>query len=315
MSSAPAITVIMPVFNAGPFLAPAIESLFAQTFADFELVIVDDASSDGSVEAIRQFARSDSRLRSFFQRENQGISATRNFAIEQARGEYIAFLNHDDIALPERLARQLEFLQRNEDVDLVGSAIENIGPAGESLNTSPMPESDLEIHWLGLLDCPVRQSALMMRRDVFTRRGIRYDPDIISYSDYDFVARAIRSVHAANLPEALTQYRKHPQNTSRVRWEMFVESGARIAHDAIRFELPDCKIDIEQVAEMRAVIFGYRAAASRNSLAVIKRAVACYLDLFESFSDRHRDHPLMARLHRPDAAEIVTLKSDNSSPR
>ncbi len=300
----------MPVFNAGPYLAPAIESLRAQTFADFELVIVDDGSSDNSPTVIKEFAKIDNRIRGFFQETNRGISATRNFAMEQARGKYIAFLNHDDLALPERLARQWEFLERNEDVDLVGTSIENIDAGGSSMNISPMPESDLEIHWLGLLDCPIRQSALMLRREVFTERGIRYDPAVVSYSDYDFVSRAIRSVGAANLPDVLVQYRKHPRNTSRVRWDMFVESGARIAHDAIRFELSECKIDIEQVAEIRSVILGYKTASARNSLATIKRAVASYMDLFEAFVAKHRDHPLRERLRRPNGAEFSAAEVD-----
>jgi glycosyltransferase involved in cell wall biosynthesis len=292
----------MPVFNAGEFLAPAIESLLGQTVRDFELVVVDDGSSDASREVMAKFRKIDNRIRNFFQGENRGISATRNFALDQARGRFIAFLNHDDVALPERLARQLEFLERNEDVDLVGSAIENIDTVGKSINLTPMPESDLEIHWMNLLDCPIRQSALMARRELFSR--VRYDPAVVSYSDYDFVSRAIRVARAANLPEPLTQYRKHARNTSRVRWERFIESGARIAHAAIAFELPDCKIDIDQVAELRAVILGYKPATQRISLTTTKRAVSRYMDLFEVFTARHRDDPMIANLRGPDAAEF-----------
>lgn len=301
----------MPVFNAGKFLAPAIESLLGQTAGDFELLVIDDASSDQSRDVVEKFCKIDNRIRPFFQRENRGISATRNFALEQARGKYIGFLNHDDVALPERFARQLDFLARNEDVDLVGSAVENIDADGKSLNLSPMPENDLEIRWMNLLDCPIRQSALMTRRALFGR-GLRYDPRVVSYSDYDFVSRAIRTTRAANLPEPLTQYRKHPRNTSRVRWEMFVESGARIALEAIETELPEFKIDIEQVAAMRAVIFGYKPASAVNSLGRIKRAVSIYLDMFEAFSAKYRGHPLLTHLPRPNVSKF--LAREDSAP-
>lgn len=303
----------MPVFNAGEFLRPAIESVRAQTFEDFELIIVDDGSTDYSAKTIRDYSGIDRRVCGFFERNNRGISETRNFALAQARGGFIAFLNHDDVALPNRLARQLDFLEQNENIDLVGSAIENIDAASSRLDITAMPESDLEIHWLGLLDCPIRQSALMARRQLFD--SIRYDPNTVSYSDYDFVSRAIRVRKAANLPDVLTQYRKHPRNTSRVRWEMFVSSGARIANDAIGWELPSFPIEPEAVAELRAVILGYQLAGTTYPLAAIKRAVRMYMDLFEAFVDKHRDHALLARLRRPNGAEFFMRKNGDSNQR
>ncbi len=303
-----AVTVIMPVYNPGEFLAPAIESLLRQTFGDFELIIVDDGSQDDSAAVMKEFARRDRRIRNFFQPKNSGIAATRNFALKHARGRWIGFLNHDDVALPERLERQLAFLQENDDVALLGTSIENIDATGASLNLSPMPETDLEIHWFGLLDCPIRQSSLIMKREVFAEHGIYYDPAVVSYSDYDFVARAIRVLHGANLPAPLTQYRKHPGNTSRQRWQMFVESGARIALDAIRAELPEFEIDLAGVAAMRSVLFSYKPLAERNSLLKINRAVARYLDLFEAFTAKHAAHPLLADLRKPDGAELLARK-------
>jgi glycosyltransferase involved in cell wall biosynthesis len=284
----------MPVFNAGPFLEPAIESLRAQTFSDWELIVIDDGSTDDSSETLRRLAKIDNRIRPIFRKENRGIPTTRNFGLSRMRGEYFAFLNHDDVALPERFAQQLEFVRANKDVDLVGSAIENVNERSERINVTPMPESDLEIHWMALFDCPIRHSALMGRANAFV--DLRYDETMPINSDYDFLSRAIRKLRAANLTQVLVQYRKHPTNTSRTRHDEFVESGIRVSRAAIAHELPDFAIDEKDIAEIRATLLGYKKSDSTRSVREMNRALELYLDLFEAFAEKYRDHPLLAKL-------------------
>ncbi len=296
----------MPVFNAGAFLEPALESLRAQTFADWELLAVDDESTDDSAETLRRFAKIDNRIRPIFRKENRGIPATRNFGLSQMRGEYFAFLNHDDVALPTRFEEQLAFLCANEEacragatrrrVDLVGTAIENVNERGERINITEMPESDLEIHWMALFDCPIRQSALMGRAKAFT--DLRYDESMPINSDYDFLSRAIRKRKAANLPQILVRYRKHPKNTSRTRNDEFVESGIRISRAAIAHELPDFAIDEKDIADIRATLLSYKKKESARSVRDINRALELYLDLFDAFAERYHDHPLLATLRQ-----------------
>lgn len=284
----------MPVFNAGPYLEPAIESLRAQTFSDWELIAIDDGSTDDSAETLRRCAKIDNRIRPLFQRENRGIPATRNLGLAQMRGEYFAFLNHDDVALPTRFQEQIDFLRANEDVDLVGTAIENVNERGERINIMQMPESDLEIRWMALFDCPIRHSALMARAKAFV--DLRYDESMPINSDYDFLSRAIRKLEAANLPRVLVQYRKHPKNTSRTRHDEFVESGVRIARAAIAHALPEFAIDDNDVAAIRATLLGYKKNESRRSVPEMNRALELYLDLFEAFAEKYRDHPTLAKL-------------------
>jgi glycosyltransferase involved in cell wall biosynthesis len=289
-----AVSVLTPVFNAGEFIAPALESLRAQTFADWELIAVDDGSRDDSAKTLRRFAKIDNRIRPIFQKENRGIPATRNFGLTTMRGEYFAFLNHDDVALPERFAKQLAFLRAHEDVDLVGSAIENVDARGERINVTPMPESDLEIRWMALFDCPIRHSALMGRASAFV--DLRYDESLPINSDYDLLSRAIRKNKAANLPEVLVQYRKHPRNTSRVRHKEFIENGVHISRAAILHEFPEYKIDNDDIAVIRATLLNYKKADASYSVAEMNRALELYLDLFDAFAEKYRDHPLLARL-------------------
>lgn len=298
----PLVSVIMPVFNAGIFLRPAIESVLAQTVGDFEFLLVDDGSADGSPAVLHGL--SDSRVRVIDHgagRPNRGIAASRNLALAAARGEYVAFLNHDDLARPERFECQLAFFRAQPAVGLLGSAIDNIDDTGSLLNRQPFPETHLGIRWLSLLDCPVRQSAMMARRSCFAAAGRRYDEGYVSNSDYDFIERMTRTVRSANLPETLTHYRKHANNTSRLRYGMFVEAGNRIALAAIRHELPDFPATAEAVANMRAVVLGYTSIGSPRMLAITRRAWEDYLDLFTRFREKYRTHPEVVHL-QPRAA-------------
>ena len=138
--SAPKISVIMPVFNAAPFVSAAIGSVLAQTCPDFELIIVDDASTDGSREIIAGFG--DERIHKIWQEENLGAAYAKNTGLVVARGEFIAFLDADDIAFPGRLAAQLDFLQGHPDISILGSQITPIdaqgAPAGGGFR-APVP--------------------------------------------------------------------------------------------------------------------------------------------------------------------------------
>ena len=116
----PLVSVIIPVYNTERYLAESIESILAQTFTDFELIIVDDGSSDRSPEIIREFERRDERIRVTRFAQNAGEWKARTAGLAAARGEYIAWQDSDDISLPERLERQARFLQANPEIGAVG---------------------------------------------------------------------------------------------------------------------------------------------------------------------------------------------------
>jgi glycosyltransferase involved in cell wall biosynthesis len=296
---------MMPVFNAGPYLDPAIESLCAQTFADWELIAVDDGSTDESPATLQRWSRRDNRICVFRQDQNRGIPATRNFGLSKMRGQFFAFLNHDDVALPTRLAEQLAFFESNSEIQFLGTAIENVDERGTSLGTIVMPETELEIRWMALFDCPIRHSALMGRAGAFA--GLRYDESMPINSDYDFLSRAIQKVRAANLSRVLVQYRKHPRNTSRLRHDEFVANGAHISRAAIARELPEFAIEESDIIEIRATLLNYRKTGSRRVVPEMKRAIELYLDLFQAFAEKYRSHPLMTKLRDKVNASSVAM--------
>lgn len=285
----------MPVFNAGIFLRPAVESILGQTMGDFEFLLMDDGSSDGSPAYLASLT--DSRVRLLTNRRNLGIPRTRNLAMGEARGKFIAFLDHDNLAHAERFARQVEYLHEHPEIGMLGSAIDNLTAEGRFLNRAVLPSEHLDIRWAGLLDRPVRQSAMMARRALVVHHRLGYDETFASNSDYNFVERLTRVATAANLPESLTSYRHHATNHSKVHHRAFVETGNLIALAAIQHELPTFAITLEQVAAVRATVLSYKLAEARQSLAQTKAGWEVYLDLFEAFRDKYRDHPRRAALH------------------
>src|ERR1700693_4180503 len=141
----PRVSVLMPVFNGGPYLTAAIESVQAQTFEDFELIIVDDGSTDGSAEKIGDFAARDRRIRAYW-KDNSGISETLNRGIAEARGDWIARLDADDIMLPHRLERQMAFVSGDSEIVAAGSYYDIIDAGGARCATlRPLPRSRDEL--------------------------------------------------------------------------------------------------------------------------------------------------------------------------
>ena len=289
---APSVSVITPVFNSGAFLRPAVESVLAQNFSDFELLLVDDGSTDGSREWLR--ALHDPRLRLRENSRNLGPAATRNRALAEARGNFIAFLNHDDVAWPDRFARQLEHFRSHPELDVLGGAlrVHEVASGRETLWTGP--ESALGIRWQGLLECPMRISTVMIRRDALERHQLQFDPAWPVHADYEWVMRAARAVPAANLPVPLATAYRHSGSISVRHAAALQEAGTRIALAAIRSELPGFSIDLESVAGMRTILAG--APGARRTLALTSRMLDIHLALLDAFRTKYHGHAELARV-------------------
>ena len=202
-TAAPRVTVFMPVYNRAHTVGQAIESVLGQTFRDFELLLVDDGSTDGSVELVRSYA--DPRIRLIVHERNQGIPRTRNHGLEEARGEYLAVLDSDDLAERTRLAHQVSYLDANRDVAAVGSWLKLMTKQGriKGLLLRPTRPADVRAHIL-FVSC-FKNPAMMARTDVLRRFG--YREQFTYCQDIDLWAR-VSEVHAlANIPRFLTRYR------------------------------------------------------------------------------------------------------------
>lgn len=207
--TSPKISVIMPVYNAGKFLRQAIDSVLQQSFANFELIIINDGSTDDSEKTILNY--SDKRIRHFNQ-ANQGLIATLNHLISEAKGLYIARMDQDDVSFPERLKIQSEFLAAHPSIGLVGSWVQVVDRNNDLLGTIKYPVAhDFIRANLALRTC-FAHGSIMMRHSL----NPVYNRDFLHAEDYELWCRLALQTQMANIPRILYQWRFHPASTSSV---------------------------------------------------------------------------------------------------
>ncbi|RMD80520.1 MAG: glycosyltransferase, partial [Chloroflexi bacterium] len=203
VKTSPLVSVLMPVFNAERYVAEAIESILRQSFQDFEFIIIDDGSTDGSLDILKRYAARDPRIR-LVSRENRGLVATLNEGIELARGQWVARMDADDIALPERLALQVRHLEATK-ADFCGGAVACFGD-WRALWRYPLTHEACEVRLL--FGVPFAHPTVMGRREVFDR--LRYQPEFVFAEDYDLWQRAwAAGYRLVNVPEIVLRYRVH----------------------------------------------------------------------------------------------------------
>ena len=211
----PAISVAMSVYNSARFLAPAIESILAQTFNDFEFLILDDGSTDASRAVIEAYAARDPRIQ-LISRENRGLVASLNQLLAAARAPIIARMDADDISQPERFAQQYAFLAANPDHGVVGCRTDDMDDQGRPW---PCPSPLHTLTHEGILAAIARDEpllchpAVMFRRDVVLSVG-GYHGAFRHCEDYDLWLRLATVTRMANLPDRLIRYRHYPEQVS-----------------------------------------------------------------------------------------------------
>jgi len=205
------VSVLMSVYNSSRFVRAVIESILGQTFRDFEFIIIDDCSTDNSVEIVRSY--NDPRIRLIPLPENRGLSAALNYGIEQARGEYIARADYDDVPEVARLERQLGFLREHPDIVLLGTWNMVIDAEGRLRGRTEYPVSHEEIvEQLAKKNCFCHSSVIVRTDVVRERRGYR---GFRISQDYDLWTRVAERYRVANLPEYLIRYRVLQRSLSR----------------------------------------------------------------------------------------------------
>ena len=202
------ISVVMPNFNGAKHLSEAIESILTQTFRDFELVIIDDCSSDESWDIIQVFAGKDDRILPLRNERNLKICGTLNRGLTFARGAYIVRMDSDDVARPDRLIRQLLFMGApgHEGIGVSGSYCLVIDDEGRALGTKTFPLRDGEIRRSFWWRNPIQHSASIIRRACFDEFGA-YDERLLLAEDLDLWMRFGQRYELANIPEVLLEYR------------------------------------------------------------------------------------------------------------
>jgi glycosyltransferase involved in cell wall biosynthesis len=219
----PIISVIITALNAEAYLKEAIESILSQTLPKFELFVIDDGSIDDTRQIIEGYAARDARIVPIFNEENQGQPRSRNNAMRQARGEFIAIMDADDIALPRRFEVQVDFLRKHPDVGIVAALAAEIDESGDMRKgISGVPGSGVDVFWWQL----TKRSSILIHPTVMFRRSLAgefdlyYDPDVPYAQDKDLWCRFLLHTDAVVLPKILLKYRVHSGGISQSKQDV-----------------------------------------------------------------------------------------------
>ncbi|NDK92296.1 glycosyltransferase [Gordonia desulfuricans] len=243
LTDSPLLTVLIPVYNAAPYIVAAVRSVLSQGVDDLEVLIVDDGSTDGSVDALAEI--DDPRVRVVSQ-PNGGLVSALNRGLDEVRGVFLARMDADDLCAPGRLQAQLDWFAQHPDAVVCGTDYELFGAMSGRVR---MPRSDAACrHRLLLAGCLCGASA-MMRTEVLRRTGIRFDPEFTHAEDYEFYARLSEYGEIGNIPMVGYLYRIHPGQVSdrhadaqraahlRIAAAHAVRVGARPLPDAVLSDL------------------------------------------------------------------------------
>ncbi|MCR4313849.1 MAG: glycosyltransferase [Candidatus Uhrbacteria bacterium] len=207
------VSILLSVYNGERFVRDAVLSLLAQTYRDFELLIVDDASTDGAHEILEELAAQDSRIRVLTNSTNLELTKSLNMALRLpldklgvAQDDYVARMDADDIALPDRLEKQIAFLEGHPDIDVVGTAYEWIDEDGQVIGRPHVITNPEDIRRALPRTNPLLHSSVVMRRTAL-QHASGYDESYRRAQDYDLWLRLSRTSHMTNLPEILMQKR------------------------------------------------------------------------------------------------------------
>ena len=233
----PRISVLLPVYNGAPFLAPSIDSVLSQSFEDFELLILNDGSTDDSADIVRSY--SDRRIR-YFEHSNMGLPATLNEGARFARGEFLFRQDQDDLSYPDRFARQVSCLDEHPDVAVFGTwaRIFVDGNSAAAYRYHRHPTTHAAVAFGAIFDSTFVHSSMAMRRSAFEAiGGYSCDPLRQPPEDFELCSRMCRRYKVANLAEVLVDYREVASSMSRVLKDDFTERMIRISAENLRYWL------------------------------------------------------------------------------
>lgn len=216
-SSQPLVSVIMPAYNAESYIEESILSLIHQTYQNWELIIVNDGSTDQTVEIARSFLKKDNRLRLINNETNEGLIVTRNKGLESAKGKYIANLDSDDIALPNRLKKQVAFLEKHQEYVLLGAGCIHIDKEGKKLAEVERNIPNTHLKSLLLFSNYFINSTVMFRTEEVKK--VTYQKGFAPAEDYELFSQIGKYGEIGNLPEPLVKYRIHDHNISSLKKE------------------------------------------------------------------------------------------------
>ena len=227
---APGISVIMPVYNSAAYLSEAIQSVLNQTFQDFELLIIDDGSTDGSQEKILSYT--DNRIKLFENSENRGPSYSRNKGFSYSQGTYIAFVDADDIALPDKFEKQFSYMEQHTHIGACGTYAEYIGT---KTGDWKYPISDNEIRCRLMWGSSLINSTVFIRKKIIDLHNIRFNEQYRTAEDYKLWVDIGRVSELYNIPKVLLKYRVHSEQATATKKNLMDRTKSWIVIDQLRY--------------------------------------------------------------------------------
>jgi GT2 family glycosyltransferase len=273
----PQVDVLLAVHNGGSYLTEAVESILGQTLADFTLIVVDDGSTDETARYLASLR--DARLRVLRNEPGQGQTRALNRALEASRSPYVARMDADDIAEPERLEKQLAYLKAHPEVSVLGTAVTIIDEDGAPTGAWQTPAAPACLGWQTTWRCPLCHPSVMVRADFIRGLG-GYDSRFEVAQDYDLWARVVAAGgKLAVLPERLLRYRMSASQMTARRRPVMDREVLEIAFRQTRWALQEPELPLEAVREMLRVYHGEpepSPAAVQRGLALARRVTeAC----------------------------------------
>lgn len=208
------VSVVMPVYNACEFLSEAVKSILSQTYRNFEFIIVDDASEDSSWQIIQNLAREHKQIKIYRNPQNLGVSETVKKAISLTKGEFLARMDADDIALPERLEKQVNSLLNHKETVAVGGQCLLIDKNGDFIGEKTFPTSFSDIYKYIYKFVPLQQPTLMIARDRLPKQFKYYRDGMDTAEEVELLFKLFQHGKVENLPDTVLMYRLHDKNTS-----------------------------------------------------------------------------------------------------
>ena len=211
----PLVSILMAAFNADNFIGDSIKSIIEQTYKNWELIVIDDYSSDKTYQIANNYSKLDPRIKVIRNTTQLGQALSRNRGVEYSTGNYIAILDSDDLALPFRIEKQVEYLGKNSDVGLVGSYVNIIDKDGKKIRTKEKACDALGIHFALILQNQFIHSSVIMRREV-VEWAHGYDTKYLHAEDYDLWSRLCDKFILVNMNTVLTSFRVHNNSVTSI---------------------------------------------------------------------------------------------------
>lgn len=281
MASAPAISVVMPLYRSQKFLKEAIESVLQQTFGDFEFLILVDNATDETVNILHEYKKSDSRIKIYYN-DGIGLINSLNLGFKEANGKYFVRMDSDDICLPTRLEKQYQYMEKHPEIGILGTSFEIINDSGNTTCIFQPVKNPKVIKWRLIFDNCLTHSSVIIRSSIIEKIGY-YRLDAKHAEDYDLWVRASHVTNIANHPDVLMKYRIHDESVSSIMLDHQENIVKELVYNNIN-NLLDYNATEENIFDIRNFVRGN----GLNNLDKIEKTMKILFDLYAAYIDSNR---------------------------